>query len=86
MNEIVLVGTSDEVEPNTFGLFKLKRINEDKKYTDNDMELVFDGDGSMASLLFGWGIVRWMTQQAKSSAMFLFNPQEECSFPGGDDE
>jgi hypothetical protein len=55
-----------------------------KEYQPDEMEEIFVGEGSEASMLFGWGIACNSIKTRKT--MMVFNPDEIVTFPDVDYE
>jgi hypothetical protein len=80
--EKLVIGVSKDVQRGSFVVAECKN---DKKFLDpEDMNQIFTSDGSMASMLFGWGIARHSAEKIKT--MIIFHPEEVVTFPEVEDE
>lgn len=78
--EGILIGKSKDIPRCSFVVVRIKRepLN-GIEYQPEDMKEMFVGDGSEASLLFGWGIACREVKNHKT--MMVFNPDETVTFP-----
>lgn len=81
MNQELLIGMSPEIP---LGGFVVVRVKSDKKsLMPCDIDELFTGDGSQASLLLGLGIANNSAETDKT--MMVFNPDEIVIFPNIDE-
>jgi hypothetical protein len=83
--ESILIGKSKDVPRCSFVVVRIKGepLN-GKEYQPDEMEEIFVGEGSEASMLFGWGIACNSIKTRKT--MMVFNPDEIVTFPDVDYE
>lgn len=82
MNEKLFIANNDDIESGAFGVFKLKKINKDGCYSEDEVVPVYAGDDSLGSRLFGWGVACWIMNKCKENVMMIFSTRDEVILPG----
>jgi len=77
----LLFGSHPDQKAGTFKLYKVKNDVVKKQYDQEDLDIVFEGDSSKGSALFGWGLACWLINKMDRQPMMLFNNEDEVAIP-----
>lgn len=76
----IFVAESNEVDLGKYVVARVKNVrSKGEKYGPDDIDEIYEGDTSHASMLYGWGIARHIA--TKTPCLMIFNPSQRVTFP-----